>query len=273
MKKIIYFGLIISLTIISSCKKENVNSSMPNSETEFSSNDYNLRTQKFNVVHNGNTLNLNENAVMPHLQHGDLLGSVEDNVKFQGIVIDQQNISIDNSLFVSYRNTVEFATFNSSLFGDLDLNSALQVTYLNGPTAIVIPIIKDGDSTFLPSNRSYLTAYVIHEELIGNGSTQIADLSVHNISGNFTFFKPDGEKEVQFFINNNLIEDIVIDLDDGAEATCFQSCYARVRRECDGHFACSVICATPIAGDIIWTAGVASCCGLDCALTGQSGNC
>ncbi|MDT8413519.1 MAG: hypothetical protein RQ875_13725 [Vicingaceae bacterium] len=256
---------------------------MPNSETEFSSNDYNLRTQKFNIVHNGNTLNLNENAVMPNLQHGDLLGSVEDNVRFQGIVIDQQNISINNPLFVSYRSTAEFATFNNSLFGDLDFNSALQVTYLNGPTAIVIPIIKDGDSTFLPSNRSYLTAYivsnslftsyVIHEELIGNGSTQIADLSVHNISGNFTFFKPDGKKEVQFFINNNLIEDIVIDLDDGAEATCFQSCYARVRRECDGHFACSVICATPIAGDIIWTAGVASCCGLDCALTGQSGNC
>ena len=99
MKKNIYSGIFCFFALIS-CEKEQTKQ-LTNIEAA-KANTENQRASNFNVVHNGKTLSVNENAVLAHLQHGDKFGSVEDNVIVQSIINKITAIDTTDAVFKSF---------------------------------------------------------------------------------------------------------------------------------------------------------------------------
>lgn len=273
-----YAGVVFSLLITTSCQKENVGGVTPNlNQEKQNTTTSNQRAQKFNVVHNGHTLEVSENAVLAHLQHGDKFGTIEDNVKFQSIILSQTPLASNDQTLIAFKNSINENSVEKVFEGNLKFEDANLLVLLNSTNIIAVPIASsDGSNTerkilfgiLLPNNA--FTSFVVKDQLKLEKEISIGNLFSSTFSGSFSFHKLNGEMEVLFSLTNNVINDIEIGL--GGES-CFKSCYARVRRECADSFPCSTFCEVPVSGGFFWTVGVAACCGLDCALTGQSQNC
>ena len=276
MKKKILFAMVIAVTMFG-CSKENIENNPPSASLEIE-NGTTLKTNKFNIVHNGQTLNVNENAVLAHLQHGDKFGSVADNVLFQGVLVSETSISMNDPLYVSYRNSSSFISYNESKFAELDLNRALLGIYLNGEKVIYIPSkVRKGNyniglAGLVSSNNSSFFSIVVETNLIVESIENVNQLIFEKSSGAFSFFEPTGQLLVTTSMKNNNIIDIIVEDGGTVESSCFANCYKQARSNCANHFGCSLACAI-LAGDIPCILGTAMCCAGSCGLTGSGSSC
>ena len=279
MKKLIIPALICALVFFS-CSKESVENS---SNSNFESNNGSITTQKsnkVNVVHNNRTLSINENALLTHLNHGDKIGSVEDNVILQSIILNETPLDMNDPLFVSLRNSIEFQSYNTS-FGALNLNGARMITMINS-NAIAIPITTK-DNNLKTELVSYITStssnigfstYVMSENSTCNNTEVIANITFCDKTGEFSIYYPTGGLIVDVSFEKNKILNYVFG-EDPNERSCFSDCFKNSMSQCGGHFGCALACGLLSTGTYGTGCVVAfgSCCALDCALTGQSSNC
>lgn len=270
------FLLIVTIVVTAlGCNKENTETN--SLTTGVNETSMTQRTDKFNVVHNGNTLNVNENAVSAHLQHGDRFGSVEDNVLFQSVLVSETPLSINDPLYIDFRNSIGFTGYNESKFGELDLNNALLGMYLNGEKVIYIPSKdkketgKKGLAGFVPSNNLTFFSIVVETKLIIESIENVDQLIFETSSGSFSFFEPSGQLLVTTNIKSNSITDIIIGDGGTVESSCFANCYKQARSDCSTHFGCEIACA--LMGEIPCILGTAMCCGASCGLTGSGSSC
>lgn len=238
------------------------------------------RNEEVNVVHNGETISIRENELLNHLKHGDKMGTLEDNVVLQSIVLNEESISYNDPLYVAFRNSEAFDLYNQNEFGILDLERAEIVETLNA-RAIAIPVEGFPNRSKVKGLVGYILsdiegAYlfntiVISSDIVQNSSETIGGINFGNISGEFSFFEPNGSIITTMgFLNNDLVDVDVI-----PTGTCYSNCVKRVKDQCSNHLGCEVVCGLINIGSLGfgWTIGIRSCCAIDCGLTGQSHGC
>ncbi len=282
MKKIITMLTIVSIVFTNCTKEENLNSSeasVNSSEINVDNNTINAKSKKINVVHNNHTININENALLTHLNHGDKIGTVEDNVILQGVVIDEVPLNFNDPIYVAFRNSPEFLSYNPSVFGSLDLYNAKLLSYIGG-SAITIPsITKDksikqgliGYVTTLssPDNFSF-TSLVSLENFTVINSIKYDIINLGYLSGYVQYFSTNGDNLVHLSFENNRIVEFTITPDDELELTCFQQCYKTSKSNCSNNAQCDIACGAiniPTLG-LGWSVAAASCCAVGCAVNG-----
>ena len=125
MKQFVLTGFLLILCLLNSCKKETIlENQVIYSSSQKGNDSSNQKTVKVNVVHNGHTININENALMTHLNHGDKLGTVEQNITYQAFIKEENELQFNNPLYIAFRNSKGFLDYNESIFGQLDLTKA-----------------------------------------------------------------------------------------------------------------------------------------------------
>ncbi|MCB0408594.1 MAG: hypothetical protein KDD29_00130 [Flavobacteriales bacterium] len=276
MKKLIFGAAILIVgLVIYSCSKEEIgdNSLSSNNNQELST----FKTTKVNVVHNGQTLNINENALLAHLNHGDKIGTVEEHPLYQGIVISTELIDFNDPLYVAFRMSAEFAEYNSNVFGQLDLHNARMVKYIGGD-AIAIPSFNKTNTVELglvgyiissqPNNYQFYSL-VASESIKVNSPEKIGDVTFGRISGEVKYHAPNGEFLSQVIFLDNTIKEIIVN-ENGTQRSCFDNCYQTAKQNCTNHVACDIACGViniPTL-NLGWSIAAASCCAIGCGLNG-----
>lgn len=212
---------------------------------------------KVDIVHNGNHISVNENAVMAHLSHGDILGTVEDNVILQGVLTDLQPLDFNDPLYVAFRNSEEFSLYNESIFrGTLELDQAYlistPITDLIGipvtpfPKTVIPTTIFVG---FVDSNQNEETSFsslVISSDLqsVGDGEI-IAGLNLGIVSGAIKYSFPEGDPLVDIEIENNIITDFDLTRLDNPrpKRTNIEECSRVLQIACVADPGCALSCA------------------------------
>jgi len=271
MKKIILIGVLLIPFVFSSCNKESiVDQHQIYTSSKKNNNTSNQKTVKVDVVHNGHTININENALMAHLQHGDKIGTVEDNVVLQGIITNAVSLSLNDPLYVAFRNSSDFLSYNQASFGNLLLSEAKLYTNQFNRQVIGIPTApsKDGSITillgFVSPNQIEFKSLVGKENLKIESTTVVAGLSINVLSGDFSYLTPTGNLLTTIQVDNNKITNFFIDPnpDPLPFVSCFKACFANARKECSQDFACSLACA--VLQEVPCIIGTAICCAGNC---------
>lgn len=278
MKKTILLGSLLALFVMQSCNKESVlDSQNLSTGSETHNNQSNQKNAKVNVVHNGNTISISENALMSHLSHGDKIGTIADNVRLQGIVLGETALDFNDPLYVSFRNSTEFQLYDATKFGQLSLNNAKMITTIS-INAIVIPVIVKNHKIELglvgyvlstPPSGATFKAVVMSNHFIVNSTLNIAGITFANISGEFSFFETTGVMITNVKISNNNI-DHIDNGDDLERQSCFSRCFKTGTSNCSNSLPCTIACGIINAGtaNLGWPISIAACCAIGCAATG-----
>lgn len=278
MKKTILLASLLAFFVIQSCNKESVLESQNYStSSETPNNASNQKSINVSVVHKGNALSINENAVMSHLNHGDKIGSVTDNVILQSIVLGETPLSFNDPLYIAFRNSAEFQAYDATKFGSLDLNSAKMVSTIS-INAIMIPVLSISHKIELglvgyilstPSSGATFNAVVISQNIIVNSTSIIDGITFANLSGEFSYFETTGAMISNVkFTNNNI--DNIDNGDNPEQQSCFSACFETAKNSCDNFFGCDLACGIINigTGGLGWTIGIAACCAVGCAANG-----